>query len=129
MAYAYSTLGRSGQRIGGTMDSVPGKELGPTAISKVTLRDDETRVVEDKTGSSGENDVQTEQVLDSAAADTSVDLLENVVSGEPERALRPATSRGARRERRTTTATRGSAAAPRTSPPACGSATRTATRR
>ena len=49
MAYAYSTLGRSGQRIGGTMDSVPGK-LGPTAISKVTLRDDETRVVEDKRG-------------------------------------------------------------------------------
>ena len=44
-------------------------------------------------------------------------------------APRPATSRGARRERPTTTATRGSAAAPRTSPPACGSATRTATRR
>jgi penicillin-binding protein 1A len=81
MAYAFSTLGRSGQRIGGTMDSVPGKELGPTAISKVTLRDDETRLVEDKTGSSGENDVQTEQVIDPAAADTSVDLLENVVSG------------------------------------------------
>jgi penicillin-binding protein 1A len=81
MAYAYSTLGRSGARIGGTMDSVPGSGLGPLGIMKVTTRDDDEETVEDKTGSSGENDVQTDQVLDSAAADTSVDLLENVVSG------------------------------------------------
>jgi penicillin-binding protein 1A len=78
MAYAYSTLGRSGQRIGGTMDSVPGSALGPVAISKVTDPDGEP--VEDKTGSSGENDVQTEQVLDPTASDTAVGLLESVVS-------------------------------------------------
>ncbi len=81
MAYAYSTLGRSGARIGGTMDSVPGSGLGPLGIMKVTTRDDAEEAVDDKTGSSGENDVQTDQVLDPAAADTSVDLLENVVSG------------------------------------------------
>ena len=81
MAYAYSTLGRSGARIGGTMDSVPGSGLGPLGIMKVTTRDDAEETVDDKTGSSGENDVQTDQVLDPAAADTSVDLLENVVSG------------------------------------------------
>jgi penicillin-binding protein 1A len=80
MAYAFSTLGRSGQRIGGTMDSVPGSQLGPTGIMKVT--DAETdELVEDKTGSSGENDVQTEQVIDPTAADTAVGLLESVVSG------------------------------------------------
>jgi penicillin-binding protein 1A len=78
MAYAFSTLGRSGQRIGGTMDSVPGNELGPTAIMKVTDADGDT--VQDKTGASGENDVQTEQVIDATAADTAVGLLEAVVS-------------------------------------------------
>ncbi len=87
MAYAYSTLGRSGERIGGTMDSIPGKELGPTGIMKVTTEDDPDKPVEDKSGSSGENDVQTEQVIDPNAADTAVGLLENVVSsGTGERA-------------------------------------------
>jgi penicillin-binding protein 1A len=79
MAYAYSTLGRSGQRVGGTMDSIPGPQLGPTAISKVTTIDGD-QPVEDKTGSSGENDVQTEQVLDQSASDTAVGMLESVVS-------------------------------------------------
>src|SRR4029453_1707153 len=32
MTYAFSTLGRSGARIGGTMDSFPGAHLGPPAI-------------------------------------------------------------------------------------------------
>ncbi|MGH2989379.1 MAG: transglycosylase domain-containing protein, partial [Solirubrobacterales bacterium] len=80
MAYAYSTLGRSGARIGGTMDSIPGPTEGPLAISKVTTRDADEEPVEDKTGSSGENDVQTEQVLDAGASDTAVGLLESVVS-------------------------------------------------
>jgi penicillin-binding protein 1A len=87
MAYAFSTLGRSGARIGGTMDSEPGKELGPVGILEVhEAPEDEgddplsTDLVEDKTGSSGENDVQTEQVISETAADTSVDLLETVVS-------------------------------------------------
>ena len=86
MAYAFSTLGRSGARIGGTMDSEPGKQLGPVGILEVheTPEDDEdpldTDVVEDKTGSSGENEVQTEQVLDESAADTAVGVLETVVS-------------------------------------------------
>jgi penicillin-binding protein 1A len=80
MAYAFSTLGRSGARIGGTMDSAPGKELAPVGISKVTTIDSEDdEPVEDKTGSSGENDVQTDQVIDAAAADTAVGLLEAVV--------------------------------------------------
>ena len=87
MAYAYSTLGRGGARIGGTMDSEPGKELGPVGILEVhEAPGDEgadplsTDVVEDKTGSSGENEVQTEQVLDQAAADSAVGILETVVS-------------------------------------------------
>jgi penicillin-binding protein 1A len=80
MAYAFSTLGRSGARIGGTMDSAPGSELGPLGIMKVTTRDSD-EPVEDKTGSSGENDVQTDQVIDAAAADTAVGLLESVVEG------------------------------------------------
>ena len=83
MAYAFSTLGRSGQRIGGTMDSVPGNELGPTAIAKVAdapPTDESADPVQDKTGVSGENDVRTEQVIDATAADTAVGLLEAVVS-------------------------------------------------
>jgi penicillin-binding protein 1A len=87
MAYAFSTLGRSGARIGGTMDSEPGKELGPVGILEVHQAPEDdgedplsTDLVEDKTGSSGENDVQTEQVISETAADTSVELLETVVS-------------------------------------------------
>jgi penicillin-binding protein 1A len=87
MAYAYSTLGRGGARIGGTMDSEPGKELGPVGILEVHEGPEEegdnpleTDIVEDKTGSSGENEVQTEQVLDQAAADSAVGILETVVS-------------------------------------------------
>jgi penicillin-binding protein 1A len=80
MAYAFSTLGRSGARIGGTMDSAPGSQLGPLGIMKVTTNDSE-EPVEDKTGSSGENDVQTDQVIDAASADTAVGLLESVVEG------------------------------------------------
>ncbi|HZA89437.1 MAG TPA: penicillin-binding transpeptidase domain-containing protein [Solirubrobacterales bacterium] len=78
MAYAFSTLGRSGARIGGTMDSAPGRELGPLGIMKVTTRDSD-EPVEDKTGSAGENDVQTDQVIDAGSADTAVGLLESVV--------------------------------------------------
>jgi penicillin-binding protein 1A len=92
MAYAYSTLGRSGARIGGTMDSEPGKDLGPVGILEVHEFPEDAEgndpgpdpfasdVVEDKSGSSGENEVQTEQVLDEAAADTAVGVLETVVS-------------------------------------------------
>jgi penicillin-binding protein 1A len=87
MAYAYSTLGRSGARIGGTMDSEPGKDLGPVGILEVhEAPEDEgddpldTDLVGDKTGSSGENEVQTEQVLNETAADTAVDVLTTVVS-------------------------------------------------
>jgi penicillin-binding protein 1A len=87
MAYAFSTLGRSGARIGGTMDSEPGKQLGPVGILEVHESPEEdgddplqTDVVADKTGSSGENEVQTEQVLDETAADTAVGVLETVVS-------------------------------------------------
>ena len=82
MTYAFSTLGRSGARIGGTMDSTPGPHLGPLGIMKVTRGEgDDVEDVEDKTGASGDNEVQTDQVIDAGAADTAVDLLENVVSG------------------------------------------------
>jgi penicillin-binding protein 1A len=82
MTYAYSTLGRSGARIGGTMDSVPGPQLGPLGIMDVTREQDGEPVdVEDKTGASGNNEVQTDQVIDAGAADTAVGLLESVVSG------------------------------------------------
>jgi penicillin-binding protein 1A len=81
MAYAYSTLGRSGERVGGTMDSIPGPQLGPVAIENVTVIGDEGgEPVEDKTGASGENEIQTEQVLDASASDTAVGMLESVVS-------------------------------------------------
>jgi penicillin-binding protein 1A len=79
MTYAFSTLGRGGVRMGGTMDSKLGKELGPVGIKKVENSDDE--VVEDKTGESGENEPQTEQVISKPSADTAVATLENVVSG------------------------------------------------
>jgi penicillin-binding protein 1A len=82
MTYAYSTLGRSGARIGGTMDSTPGPELGPLGIMDVTRGEgDDEEDVEDKTGASGNNEVQTDQVIDAGAADTAVGLLESVVSG------------------------------------------------
>jgi penicillin-binding protein 1A len=79
MTYAFSTLGRGGVRMGGTMDSKVGKDLGPVGIKKVENSEDE--VVEDKTGESGENEPQTEQVVSNAAADTAVATLESVVSG------------------------------------------------
>jgi penicillin-binding protein 1A len=78
MAYAYSTIGRDGLRIGGTMDAAPGKELAPLGIAEV--RNEEDDLVEDKAGSSGENEVQTDQVIPEPAADTAVGLLETVVS-------------------------------------------------
>jgi penicillin-binding protein 1A len=79
MSYAFSTLGRGGVRMGGTMDSKVGKDLGPVGIKKVENSEDE--VVEDKTGESGENEPQTEQVVPKEAADTAVATLESVVSG------------------------------------------------
>jgi penicillin-binding protein 1A len=79
MTYAFSTLGRGGVRMGGTMDSKVGKDLGPVGMKKVENSDDE--VVEDKTGESGENEPQTEQVISQEAADTAVSTLESVVSG------------------------------------------------
>jgi penicillin-binding protein 1A len=79
MTYAFSTLGRGGVRLGGTMDSKVGKELGPVGIKKVENSEDE--VVEDKTGESGENEPETEQVISQEAADTAVSTLESVVSG------------------------------------------------
>jgi penicillin-binding protein 1A len=79
MTYAFSTLGRGGVRMGGTMDSKVGKDLGPVAIKKVENSEDE--VVEDKTGDSGENEPETEQVISQEAADTAVSTLESVVSG------------------------------------------------
>ncbi len=82
MTYAYSTLGRSGARIGGTMDSTPGPELAPLGIMDVTRGEGgDEEDVEDKTGASGNNEVQTDQVIDAGAADTAVGLLESVVSG------------------------------------------------
>jgi penicillin-binding protein 1A len=78
MAYAYSTIGRDGLRIGGSMDAAPGKELAPLGIAEV--RNEEGDLVEDKTGASGENEVQTDQVIPEPAGDTAVGLLETVVS-------------------------------------------------
>jgi penicillin-binding protein 1A len=79
MAYAFSTIGRNGQRAGGTMDSVPGKDLGPVGIMEV--RNEEGDLVEDKAGSSGDNELQTDQVISEATANTAVDTLESVISG------------------------------------------------
>jgi len=82
MSYAFSTLGRSGERIGGTMDSEPGKQLGPVGIAQVSDEPpgEDGDPVEDKTGASGDNEAQTEQVISATSADTAVGVLETVVS-------------------------------------------------
>ncbi len=87
MAYAYSTLGRRGERIGGTMDSVVGKGLGPVGILDVRETPEDEgddplsgALVEDNHGNSGHDESQTEQVINPDVADTAVDLLETVVS-------------------------------------------------
>jgi penicillin-binding protein 1A len=76
MAYAFTTLSHDGERVGGTLDAIPGNkelsELGPVAIEKVVSPDGKTI---DK------NEVKTQRVLPESVADTEKGILETVISG------------------------------------------------
>ena len=75
MAYAFTTLSHDGERVGGTLDTIPGNksvdELGPVAIEKIVDPDGKTL---DK------NEVKTQRVLPESVADTEKGILESVIS-------------------------------------------------
>jgi penicillin-binding protein 1A len=78
MAYSYSTLARHGLRGGGSMDSIPGPELGPVGIEQVT--DQSGGLVKDETGSSGRNELRTKQAVPQPIADEATGILQTVIS-------------------------------------------------
>jgi penicillin-binding protein 1A len=75
MTYAFTTLSHDGERVGGTLDTIPGNkelnELGPVAIEKIVSPDGKTI---DK------NEVKTQRVLPESVADTEKGILESVIS-------------------------------------------------
>ena len=87
---------------------------------------DDGELVPDQTGASGENETIAKQVVDPAVAgDGQGRALDRGHLGHRRERRRPASRPGARPGPPTTTATPGSAARPRRSPPASGSATPT----
>jgi penicillin-binding protein 1A len=74
MTHAYVTLAHDGERVSGTMASSPG---GPVAIDRV--EDGSGDPVKTNDGESGENEVETEQVVTDTTADTAKSALETVV--------------------------------------------------
>ena len=124
ISHAYETLAEGGKRITGTLAA---SNDGPVAIRRVQSDGD---VVDTNDGTSGENKTEGHQVIDAGVAATAKSILETVVqsgtgrlanTGDPGEFGRPAPPR--------TTATHGSAARPRGSPPAYGWATPTPTSR
>jgi penicillin-binding protein 1A len=91
MAHAYNTIAANGARISGTMAA---SSDGPLGINKVeackqedaeVLGEDcddpeERELAEDQTGASGENKVETKQVIDPSVAETARSVLATVVS-------------------------------------------------
>jgi penicillin-binding protein 1A len=75
MAYAFTTLSHDGERVGGTLDTIPGNkelsELGPVAIERVVSPDGKTI---------DRNEVKTQRVLPESVADTEKGILETVIS-------------------------------------------------
>ncbi len=75
MAYAFTTLSHDGERVGGTLDTIPGNksldELGPVAIEKIV--DPDGKVID-------RNEVKTQRVLPESVADTEKGILETVIS-------------------------------------------------
>jgi penicillin-binding protein 1A len=75
MAYAFTTLSHDGERVGGTLDTIPGNkeldELGPVAIEKIVSPDGKTI---------DRNEVKTQRVLSESVADTEKGILETVIS-------------------------------------------------
>jgi penicillin-binding protein 1A len=75
MAYAFTTLSHDGERVGGTLDTIPGNkdldELGPVAIEKIVSPDGKTI---------DRNEVKTQRVLPEGVADTEKGILETVIS-------------------------------------------------
>jgi penicillin-binding protein 1A len=75
MAYAFTTLSHDGERVGGTLDAIPGnkelEELGPVAIEKIVSPDGKTI---------DRNEVKTQRVLPESVAATEKGILETVIS-------------------------------------------------
>ncbi len=75
MAYAFTTLSHDGERVGGTLDTIPGNksldELGPVALEKIV--DPDGKVID-------RNEVKTQRVLSESVADTEKGILETVIS-------------------------------------------------
>ena len=74
MAHAYETLAEDGRRISGSMAATDG---GPVGIQKVT--DGEGHLVPTHGGASGEDKVESEQVVPETVANTAKSILQTVV--------------------------------------------------
>jgi penicillin-binding protein 1A len=82
MAHAYETIAEDGRRVSGTMAFSDGGVVG---INKVTRQDGDNpnpdgKPVETNGGTSGENEVRTEQVIDPSVAEETRSLLSTVVT-------------------------------------------------
>ena len=130
MAHAYNTLAADGQRLSGTMAASSGGPVGDRqghATATTTSRRRRRRARSpDQTGASGENELDR-QAGDrpDRRRDRQGRALDRRHLRHRPSARRPASRPGARPAPPTTTATPGSAARPRRSPPASGSATPT----
>jgi penicillin-binding protein 1A len=75
MAYAFTTLSHDGERVGGTLDAIPGSksldDLGPVGLEKIVSPDGKTI---------DRNEVKTIRALPESVADTEKGILETVIS-------------------------------------------------
>ena len=84
MAHAYLTIAKEGYRMSGTMAASEGGVVGINKVTKQTGDEQPNpggNPVETNDGSSGENEVSSEEVIDPAVAGETRTLLESVVSG------------------------------------------------
>jgi penicillin-binding protein 1A len=82
MAHAFETIAQDGERVSGSMAAADG---GVVAINKVTKQDGDDpnpggKPVDTGDGESGENEVETEQVIDPAIAEETRSILATVVT-------------------------------------------------
>ena len=77
MAYAYTAIANGGKKISGSLGS-RGNGQGPVAISRV--EDQDGNAVEDDLGSSGINEVTSEQVIEPSTAETTKNILHTVIT-------------------------------------------------
>jgi penicillin-binding protein 1A len=83
MAYAYTAIANEGKKISGSLGS-RGNGQGPVAISRV--EDQDGNAVEDDLGSSGINEVTSEQVIEPSTAETTKNILRTVITSGTGRA-------------------------------------------